>query len=386
MREILIFYGPVSKFEEVVKNHQKDFLSLYEILEISRGLLNKGRESTIKLKEYYESIIVRSTDFANLSETGEKIIDHMLLEFIRAFNIKYIFLQNPTKTIEKIIKLMVENNLEEFNLVIQKYDYPRITKEHLLKFHQNYSKEIIGQEVAKADLLNTLYRLYKRRNKGKPIVLMFYGPSGVGKTESAKFFSEILESDNLFRLQMSMYQNNKSLDYLFGEEHNAQSLALDLLERESNVLLLDEFDKANPVVYSAFYQMFDEGVFEDRNYLVNLRDSIIICTSNYVNENEIRNKVGAPLFYRFDKLINFQSLKKEDVLKMIDIIFEKACLKLDNTELLIVKHSGLLKHVKNNVDKLILQGNHNYRQINNLIEDMIDSLLVDNLINEIKRQ
>lgn len=386
MREILIFYGPVSKFEEVVKNHQKDFLSLYEILEISRGLLNEGRESTIKLKEYYESIIVRSTDFANLSETGEKIIDHMLLEFIRAFNIKYIFLQNPTKTIEKIIKLMVENNLEEFNLVIQKYDYPRITKKHLLKFHQNYSKEIIGQEVAKADLLNTLYRLYKRRNKGKPIVLMFYGPSGVGKTESAKFFSEILESDNLFRLQMSMYQNNKSLDYLFGEEHNAQSLALDLLERESNVLLLDEFDKANPVVYSAFYQMFDEGVFEDRNYLVNLRDSIIICTSNYVNENEIRNKVGAPLFYRFDKLINFQSLKKEDVLKMIDIIFEKACLKLDNTELLIVKHSGLLKHVKNNVDKLILQGNHNYRQINNLIEDMIDSLLVDNLINEIKRQ
>ncbi|WP_223805854.1 AAA family ATPase [Ornithinibacillus gellani] len=75
------------------------------------------------------------------------------------------------------------------------------------------------------------------------------------------------------------------MDYLFGETHNAKSCALGLLEREINIILLDEFDKTFDTVYSAFYQMFDEGIFKDRNFNVNLEDAIIICTSNYSNKN-----------------------------------------------------------------------------------------------------
>ena len=63
-----------------------------------------------------------------------------------------------------------------------------------------------------------------------------------------------------------MFQNNEFATYLFGGKYNEKSFAQDLLARRSNVILLDEFDKANPIFHSAFYQLFDEGIYEDTNF------------------------------------------------------------------------------------------------------------------------
>ncbi len=80
---------------------------------------------------------------------------------------------------------------------------------------------------------------------------MFYGPSGVGKTEISKIISECL-GGKLLRKQMSMNKTNYMFDYIFGNKHGKSSLAKDLLERESNVILLDEFDKGLSEINSAF--------------------------------------------------------------------------------------------------------------------------------------
>ncbi|WP_332311165.1 AAA family ATPase [Bacillus halotolerans] len=66
-------------------------------------------------------------------------------------------------------------------------------------------------------------------------------------------------------------------------------LARDLLNRSSNVILLDEFDKAPAVFHSAFYQMFDEGILVDKHYVADISKAIIIiCTSNYKSREEIK--------------------------------------------------------------------------------------------------
>ncbi|HBL6271067.1 TPA: AAA family ATPase, partial [Listeria monocytogenes] len=132
-----------------------------------------------------------------------------------------------------------------------------------------------------------------------------------GKTETAKFISEII-GEPLFRKQFSMYQNSQFANYLFGGAHYEKSFAKDLLDRESNVLLLDEFDKAHPSFHSAFYQLFDEGIYEDQNYYLELKKSIIICTSNYLSLEEIEENLGSPIFYRFDKIIHFKELTSEE--------------------------------------------------------------------------
>lgn len=203
---------------------------------------------------------------------------------------------------------------------------------------------------------------------------MFYGKSGVGKTETAKFISRIL-GQPLFRKQFSMFHSGEFQSYLFGGTHSQASFARDLLERESNVLLLDEFDKPHPVFHSAFYQLFDEGVFEDKNYQLTLFNSIIICTSNYLSEEEIRKNLGDPIFYRFDKFIKFDSLSEDAICRIVDLQLEKKCRKLAPEELAIVQKEYISSKIKGVASKI-----QNVRQIEKLIEEYIGMQLVDALI------
>lgn len=203
---------------------------------------------------------------------------------------------------------------------------------------------------------------------------MFYGPTGVGKTETAKFLSKKL-GGNLFRKQFSMYHNNEFSDYVFGAKHNQPSLTKDLLERESNVILFDEFDKPNPVFFSAFYQMFDEGLFVDKNYHVNLEGSIIICTSNFKSENDIRKTLGDAIFSRFDDFIQFEDLSEEAskfiIYKKIDEIIGK----LDEEDKKIIRNSKLLDLILGNASKL-----KNARHIHKFITHAISNTIVQEKI------
>lgn len=138
-------------------------------------------------------------------------------------------------------------------------------------------------------------------------VILLYGDSGLGKTESAQYMAELM-GGKLLRKQFSMYQNNESANYIFGGRYNEKSFAQDLLARETNVLLFDEFDKALSVFHSAFYQLFDEGIYEDHNYKVVVNKAIIVCTSNYKTIDEIKEHLGLPIYNRFDSIIKFDDL------------------------------------------------------------------------------
>ena len=67
----------------------------------------------------------------------------------------------------------------------------------------------------------------------------------------------------LLRIQFSMMQTEEAFNYVFGAEHSKSSFARDMVGRESNVILIDEFDKVNPAFYNAFYELFDEGRYVD---------------------------------------------------------------------------------------------------------------------------
>jgi len=382
MRNIIIFYGPTKVFNNEIINFEET-LNLFEMIKVSDK--KQQEEKLEEMREnHYESFVAYSKDFAGLSDSGERTLHQIIESYINLFDIKNIFLQNPTTVIEEGIKLMVENNKEEYDLSIVNYEYPDISKDDILGIYHNYSEHIIGQKPVEKELLTALYTMYKKRNDDKPLVLMFYGPSGVGKTETANFINKTLNGEELFRTQVSMFQNQKSIDCLFGESHNTKSFALDLLERESNVILLDEFDKTFETVYSAFYQMFDEGVFKDQNYRVNLNNTIIICTSNYRNTDSIRKSIGAPLYFRFNKLIEFQPLSKSSVLKIIDLVYNEVFGKLDIDEKKIISDIRLLDHVKSKTDVLIKHSTPNYRRLKNIIENLINTELVNNLIIETK--
>ena len=155
------------------------------------------------------------------------------------------------------------------------------------------------------------------------------------------------------------------------------SFSRDLLERESNIILLDEFDKAANVFHDAFYQLFDEGIFEDSNYKVSLKNSIIICTSNYLDVKDIRKNIGDPLFFRFDKIIEFKKLNKEAIEKiLINKVNKKYDLLTENDKDLIDKEK-IIRYFKEYSEYLV-----NTRQISKLVDEKINTTLVESYLNE----
>lgn len=139
-----------------------------------------------------------------------------------------------------------------------RYKYKKFGKADLLDVHAALGKRVLGQEECRESLLTSLYRLAVMSG-GSPSVILFYGPSGVDKTEVAKAVSDAFDG-KLTHIQFLMMQTTEAYEYLFGAERSKASFARDLLCRESNVILIDEFDKVKPGSYSMFYQFLTRAV------------------------------------------------------------------------------------------------------------------------------
>jgi ATP-dependent Clp protease ATP-binding subunit ClpA len=312
MDEIILYYGPKKGFEDYITkridepdNNTNLSLAVRKIDE--SGRIFKVKSENSNESETQENSLIYVGNLISFSDEYAGIREHAILNFetlLSKLEIDNIYFQNPPKHISEVIEARYNDITSTVN-----YEYKQINEEKIFTIYSNFDTKIIGQSKTKKSLLRSLVRLTYQKEK-KPLVIIFYGPSGVGKTETAKFLAEILEG-KLFRKQLSMFQNYEYMDYLFGGEHSRNSFAKEILERETNVLLLDEFDKVNPLFHSAFYQLFDEGIFEDQNYNVHVGSAIIICTSNYSNEDEIKKHLGDPIYSRIEACIKFDFLSNE---------------------------------------------------------------------------
>ena len=287
--------------------------------------------------------------------------------FLDKYDIQNIYIQNPAvKILEQMTKLFGKN------IKIHHQEYASITDEIIKRFYTNFSTNIIGQENAKDSLSTALIPLLLNERE-KPVVILLYGNSGIGKTESVKLLANTM-NEPLFREQFSMYQNNEFSNYMFGGKHSEKSFAKDLLDRNSNIILLDEFDKASPTFYSAFYQLFDEGIFVDKNYSLELKKSVIICTSNFQSIEEIKKALGDAIFGRFDNVIHFEDLndseKNQIGMKIFDELHKKYTDKFNYT-------------LKDNISEKLKEQSvkcQNVRQIKNTIEECLSFFYLKNIV------
>lgn len=150
------------------------------------------------------------------------------------------------------------------------------------------------------------------------------------------------------------------------------------MTRESGVILIDEFDKANSVFHSAFYQLFDGGVFEDKNYRVQLGPSLIICTSNYGTEDEIRRALGDALYSRFDSLVRFKPLSKDEIRQVIDRLVDDRFRKLVSDEQERLEPSELKAMLYPLADKF-----GNVRKLGKLVDEVISLVLVRAVLSDV---
>jgi ATP-dependent Clp protease ATP-binding subunit ClpA len=322
--KFIVFNGPLEEFEKFIpKENTKSLTPLVTIMD----LMLRGNEANLT---WFESLIVYSDEYSGVKEHFIEGFTNYIFLYAESLAFEQVFLHNPPK---KIVE-QLETQKSDITLEIKNYSYKNLTVKRISKIKEKFDSVVFGQEHVKNEILQTLYPLSNGR-KNKPKVIMLYGPPGVGKTETAKLINEILNGKKLFRKQLSMFHNDNIYSYIFGDK--VFSLSKDLIERETNVLLLDEFDKAHPLFYSAFYEMFDEGVFEDKYYKLQLDNTIILCTSNYKSENEIRERLGAALFSRFDNVIQYKELSETAKIKILEKTYNEVFMKFrkDEQELLI---------------------------------------------------
>ncbi len=165
-------------------------------------------------------------------------------------------------------------------------------KKSLLQLEELLTAQILGQDIAIQQVASTVRRSFLLIGKRKkPIAsFLFLGPTGVGKTETAKVISEVFFGldKELLRFDMSLYQSKQDIVKLIGsiETLNPGFLTQSIREKPYGVLLIDEIEKAHPDLLNIFLTILDEGYFTDGfGQRVDCKNLIIIATSNAGSED-----------------------------------------------------------------------------------------------------
>ena len=366
-------------------------------------------EEKIKDIEQQKAIAAKEQDY----EKAAKLRDEELK--LRA---KFETLKSEWK--EKVSERVPKVTADHIAMVIAKWTGIPITRltetesEKLLHIEEELHKRVIDQDEA----IKAIAKAIRRNSVGlkgthRPIgVFMFLGPTGVGKTETAKALAEYLfgTEEALVRFDMSEFMEKHTVSRLVGAppgyvgyEEGGQ-LTEAVRRRPYSVLLFDEIEKAHPDVFNIFLQIFDDGRLTDSfGRVVDFSNTIIIMTSNlgarlilesnrmgfeqkstlldYENMKknvlqQVRKHFSPEFLNRLDDVIVFKPLDKEIVKGIIDIQLKEINKRLSEWDITV-------KLSKNFVNYLIekeFNPEYGARSIKRALQTLVEDLLAEEIL------
>ncbi len=279
-------------------------------------------------------------------------------------------------------------------------------KQKFLEVEKHLKESVIGQDKA----LSALARAIKRNKAGlnadnKPIgSFLFLGPTGVGKTQSAKALAKFLFDDEkaMIRFDMSEFMEKHSVSRLLGAPpgyigHEEGGELTEAVRRKPySVLLFDEVEKAHKDVFNVLLGILDDGRATDsKGVTVDFKNTIIILTSNIASsaimnlsgkeqedavKNELKNFFKPEFLNRLDDIITFNPLGKDEAYEIVKLLFKDLQMSLEN--------KGIKASLSENAALLIAKDGFDSdfgarplrRAIYDLIEDKLsDMILADEL-------
>ena len=363
-------------------------------------------------KELYELEVLKNR-LAKIEEEKEEAVQSDSIEdYQKAADLKTEEC-NIQDRIEELNKTMVVQKLtvQDIAEVIEhttKIPVKKITEaetQKLLNLEQNLHNRIIGQDEA----VKAVARAIRRNRAGlqsskRPPSFIFVGPTGVGKTELAKTLAyEMFGSeDAIIRIDMSEYMESHSTAKLIGSPpgyvgyDDAGQLTEKVKRKPYSIILLDEIEKAHQDVFNILLQILDDGKLTDsQGNTVSFENTIIIMTSNAgsnLNTNSIgfgkdsvdKNKIESALkeifrpefLNRVDEIISFDSLTKEQLLQIVDLLLKNTQDALDNKNIKLYVSDDAKKYILEKGTDLKYGARPLRRAIQRYIEDEISEMIL----------
>lgn len=288
-----------------------------------------------------------------------------------------------------------------------------VEKNLLLNLENEMHKRVIGQDEAVSTISEAIRRVRTGlKTSQKPISFLFLGPTGVGKTETAKALSQVYfgGSTKMMRFDMSEFNGADGEKRLLGappgQGDEKGQLTEAVYDNPYSLILLDEFEKADLKILDLFLQVFDDARLTDnKGKTVSFINSIIIATSNaaseYIREQIIKNVKVDGVFYsqlleylqtkgifkpellnRFDAIIVFKPLEPTQIQEVVKILLLEFSNKLKEKDIIIsFDEKVIAKIASEGFDK-----NFGARPLRRFIQDNIEDLIAQKILkDEIKR-
>ena len=291
----------------------------------------------------------------------------------------------------------------------------RLTQEEtarLLEMEKELHKRIIGQEEAISAVSKAIRRTRSglkdpKRPSGS---FIFLGPSGVGKTETAKALAEFLfgDEDSLIQIDMSEYMEKHTVSRLIGSPpgyvgyDEGGQLTEAVRRKPFSVVLLDEVEKAHPDVFNTLLQILEDGRLTDaQGRTVDFKNTVIIMTSNLGTKDlsknfgfsnlddggsyeKMKSKVNEELkryfkpefLNRIDETIVFHELTLDEVKEIVDLMLDRVHKQLKNSDLEIVLSDEAKQHLATEGYNKEFGARPLRRSIQRLLEDPLSEELL----------
>ncbi|HEV2339623.1 MAG TPA: ATP-dependent Clp protease ATP-binding subunit [Patescibacteria group bacterium] len=276
-------------------------------------------------------------------------------------------------------------------------------KNVLLHLETLLHDRVIGQDEAVTEIAEALRRVRSgMASPTKPISFLFLGPTGVGKTETAKALASIYfgGEDKMLRFDMSEYAGETGMAKLIGSPASRGELTEKVHDNPFSLVLLDEFEKAHADILNLFLQVFDDGRLTDgQGKTVSFVNTIIIATSNAASElirehiqqgggidkafqadlvdSLEQQRVFKPeLLNRFDGIIAFKPLMPLQLEKVVQLLLQQTAKRLSEQDIAVSFSSAVVKKVaQEGYDKQF-----GARPLRRYIQDTIESMLAKQVL------
>ncbi|MEN8146461.1 MAG: AAA family ATPase [Campylobacterota bacterium] len=282
-------------------------------------------------------------------------------------------------------------------------------KEKVLHIKEELDRDVIGQEKATF----AVSRAIKRNKAGlsdkdRPIgSFMFLGPTGVGKTQTAKTLAKFLfdSQESLIRFDMSEYMEKHAVSRLVGAPpgyvgyDEGGQLTEAVRRKPYSVLLFDEVEKAHPDVFNMLLQVLDDGRLTDnKGVTVDFTNTIIILTSNIASDKimtmqgdpdldnvvmgELKSKFKPEFLNRLDDIVIFNPLGANEILGIVDIFFQEIANKVKERDITLTLSSAAKQLVANVGFDPVYGARPLKRALYEIVEDRLADLILGGEVDE----